>query len=215
MTDQITRALCGAAGGALCTALAWVWTQRLLAQRGHELSLTMTQKYFLGAGIILCGVAIGILTEGVVTGIYGLLLLCICVTAAVIDWNFRIIPNETVLALLLLTLVFGIPALLGIGGFPPFAPLQSLLGLLACFAVFLAPSVMGKKVGAGDVKFAAAMGFCLGLTNALVAVVAMGVLMLAWCVVQNRMPLLAMLKSNIPMGPFITAGLFATFLWAA
>ena len=67
MTDQITRALCGAAGGALCAALAWVWTQRLLAQRGHELSLTMTQKYFLGAGIILCGVAIGILTEGVVT----------------------------------------------------------------------------------------------------------------------------------------------------
>lgn len=58
MTDQITRALCGAAGGALCAALAWVWTQRLLAQRGHELSLTMTQKYFLGAGIIALAAAL-------------------------------------------------------------------------------------------------------------------------------------------------------------
>ena len=60
-------------------------------------------------------------------------------------------------------------------------------------------------------KLAAAMGFLLGFGNALLAIVVMGVLMLGYSMAQRKMPLLTFLKTDIPMGPFISAGMM--FAW--
>ena len=63
--------------------------------------------------------------------------------------------------------------------------------------------MLSKSVGAGDIKLAAAVGFCLGIMNLLVAIVIMGICVLVYTLVQNKLAISAMLQSMIPMGPFI------------
>ena len=126
---------------------------------------------------------------------------------AVSDWLCSIIPNPTVLTVLGLKIVLIAAALLHLPSAPSFDVLSALGGMAFCFLVFSAPSLMGKRIGAGDIKLAAAMGFLLGFGDSLLAIFFMGLLMLAYCVFQRKMPLLAFLKSNITMGPFIAAGM--------
>ena len=138
-------------------------------------------------------------------------LLTIGITVAVSDGLCRIIPNPTVLAVFSAALARIAASLLHLPGAPGFGLLSSLGGMVFCFAVFFAPGLMGKRVGAGDIKLAAAMGFLLGFGNALLAIVVMGVLMLGYSMAQRKMPLLTFLKTDIPMGPFISAGMM--FAW--
>ena len=91
---------------------------------------------------------------------------------------------------------------------------QALLGMLACFLVFSFPGILGKNVGAGDVKLAAAMGFLLGTYSSLLGIVIMGVMILGFSFMQNKMPVLQFVKTNIPMGPFITVGMMVAFVGA-
>ena len=130
--------------------------------------------------------------------------------SAVSGWLCRIIPNPTVLAIFALKLLLIAGALLNIPGAPSFGLLSSLGGMVFCFLVFSAPALMGKQVGAGDIKLAAAMGFLLGFGSSLLAVPFMGLLILGCSMVQRQMPLLAFLKTDIPMGPFIAAGMMIT-----
>lgn len=101
---------------------------------------------------------------------------------AVMDWRQRRVPNLLLLALLLPALA--VVALTG-AGLQGATWLTSLLGLVVGFAVTL-PGYAFSKLGAGDVKLAAVMGFVLGwpvvawmlLASALVlGVMAIGVLM--------------------------------------
>ena len=103
-------------------------------------------------------------------------------------------------------------ALLHIPGAPTFRVLSSLIGMVFCLLVFSAPGLMGKRVGAGDIKLAAAMGFLLELQTTLIAIVVMGVLMLGYSVFQRKMPLLVFLKTDIPMGPFLAAGMLLAWM---
>ena len=111
------------------------------------------------------------------------------------------IPNELVLAILILAAVFGFT------GAIVFNIWQSLLGMVVCFVIFFLPSLFGKQVGAGDIKLAAAMGFALGLTGGLYAVAGMGTLVLLYVLIDRRMPLPQRLKTMIPMGPFLAVSL--------
>lgn len=144
--------------------------------------------------------------------VYAFCLMGLAEVTAMMDLRHRIIPNGLVLALLGLRLAFGIPALLGAADFPAFRPGASLLGLAVGLVVFSLPGLFGKKVGAGDIKLAAAMGFCLGWQGALAAIVLMGLFVLGYSVLQRSMPVLRMLKSTIPMGPFLSAGMIVVFL---
>ena len=120
---------------------------------------------------------------------------------AVLDMKYRVIPNELVLALMALKLVFGAAGAVELNVW------SSLGGLAVCFVLFLLPLVFKKNVGAGDVKLAAAMGFCLGLRGSLVAVAIMGALVLIYAVLQTKTPLLSMMKEFVPMGPFIVVAM--------
>ena len=139
--------------------------------------------------------------------LYGLLLLLDCAVIAVIDARYRIIPNDLILALLGLTAVFGGFRLIS------FDLWSSVSGLAVCFVLFLLPSLFGKKIGAGDVKLAGAMGFCAGLMGSLYAVVIMGMLILAFTLVERRTPFVLAVKSFVPMGPFIAVALMAVQLF--
>ncbi len=136
--------------------------------------------------------------------IYMFIILIICELIAVIDLHHRIIPNKLLLIMLLSGLIFGVPSLFGVKGFPEFSVLYSVIGLITGFVIFTVPAFTGKNVGAGDIKLAATIGFCLGAIGLLYTIILMGICVLGYSVMQRRMPVLSMIHSMIPMGPFIS-----------
>ena len=207
----MVRILCGAALGLGCAFAALAWVRELFRKRELEYDLTHKAEWLTALAAAVLGGACAGVTAEIPAAVCGVLLLLVCVTVAVADWKHRIIPNPAVIAVFVLKLAFGIPALCGVPGFPEFKIWQSLIGLAVCTVLFLLPGLFGKKVGAGDVKLAAAAGFFLGIYGALLAVVIMGVSVLLFSIAQRRVPVLAFLRSFIPMGPFIAFGLFAAY----
>lgn len=180
----------------------------LLLLKMRSIPMDMAKKHF--AILLLCltltGGIIGWRAGVTFRGLYLFLILIAAACAFYIDAKHRIIPNELVLAILVITAIFGFT------GAIPFQIWQSLLGLAACFAIFFVPSLFGKNIGAGDVKFAAAMGFALGLMGSLYAIVGMGALVLIYTLIDSRLPLAQRLKTMIPMGPFLALALVAVLL---
>ncbi|PWM45988.1 MAG: hypothetical protein DBX47_02985 [Clostridiales bacterium] len=175
----------------------------LLRKRSLDASETKIEKILLP---ILMGIAGGLLGWSIGFGfnlIYDLLLLFICALIAVIDYNHRIIPNDLILAIIVLTLVFGLPRLV------EFNFWSALLGFSVCFVLFLIPAIFKKKIGAGDVKLAGAMGFCTGFMGSMYAIVIMGVLILFYSFLEKNTTFTLMMKSYIPMGPFIAIAIIS------
>jgi leader peptidase (prepilin peptidase)/N-methyltransferase len=124
--------------------------------------------------------------------------LSLCRLVTMFDLKYRIIPNKLVLPMLIAAFVSCLLGYTGAG------LLSSLEGLGVVGIIFLMPFLFGKKVGGGDMKLAAVIGFCAGLYDALLVVAIMGALILLYTVYANRNPLAA-LKQFVPMGPFVTA----------
>lgn len=139
--------------------------------------------------------------------IYSFLILIICEIIAVIDLHHRIIPNDLMLSMIIIKIIFSIPDILGVKGFPEVSILYSVIGLVAGFVIFAFPAVLSKSVGAGDIKLAATVGFCLGIIGLLYAIVLMGICVLAYAMIQSRMSIKMMLHDMIPMGPFIAVAM--------
>lgn len=203
MMQFVLPILLGTVLGAALSVPVWLLSAWLLRRRSIDSLLEPKYRLCLAVAMALFGGVIGWRTGVSFGGLYRLLLLAVSASVFVIDAKHRVIPNELVLAILVLAASFGFA-----GAFS-FQIWSSLLGLAACFVLFFVPSLFGKNVGAGDVKLAAAMGFALGLTGSLYAVVGMGVLVLAYLMLQVRVPMLERLKAVIPMGPFLALALVA------
>ncbi len=193
--------LYGAALGAALAVPVRLISALLLKRRGITAQMDRKHLLILIASLTLIGGVIGWRAGVSFRGMYLLLLLAVAACAFYIDAKHRIIPNELVLAILLLAAAFGLT------GSIPFQIWSSLLGLAACFVLFFVPSLFGQKIGAGDVKLAAAMGFALGLAGSLFAIACMGALVLAYVLLVGRAPMLERLKATIPMGPFLALSL--------
>lgn len=194
------------AGVAICALLALpvqFLTGFLLHQRGIDGQMPRRHFWILLSVLAVVGGVIGWRAGFTLRGAYLVLLLFVAACAFYIDARNRIIPNELVLAILVLAAAFGLT------GQIPFQIGSSLLGLAACFVLFFLPSVFGRSIGAGDVKLAAAMGFALGLTGSLYAIVGMGVLVLGYVLLSSNLHFSERLKQTIPMGPFLTVALVA------
>lgn len=205
--------LFGAASGAGCSCGALYWAYRMLQRRGRAERFSPFVQRILVAAAAICGGVIGLCTGGWLPAVFALALLTVCITVGISDWLCRIIPNPTVLAIFALKLLLMAGALLKIPGLPPLGILSSLGGMVFCFALFSVPGLFGKQVGAGDIKLAAAMGFLLGCSSALLAVAFMGLLVIGYSLFQRKMPLLAFLVTDIPMGPFIAAGMMIAYMF--
>lgn len=126
------------------------------------------------------------------------LTLSLCLLATRFDLQYRIIPNEIICCMLVCSPVF---CLMGFTG----ATLpSSLAGFFAAGALFLLPFLFGGKVGGGDVKLAACIGFCAGFSGAMTVLLLMGVLILLYSLV-SRGNILSAFRQFVPMGPFVTA----------
>ncbi len=195
--------LAGTAAGAALFFPTRALCAVLLKRRGRE----PQAKCGLNGILIGCMAAAGgLIAWGAGVSFRALYLFLLLAAAAGVSWTditCRLIPNELVLA------VIGLAALFGLTGATEFHIWSSLLGLAVCFAVFLAPALWKRSVGAGDVKLAAAAGFALGLAGSLYAMALMGGLILLFAMLERGAPITETLKKQIPMGPFLAAALVA------
>lgn len=202
--DQLWRhILIGAAAGAAAAAAARLLCSLLLGRRGLRAGMPNAHFFMLLGSLAAIGAVIGWRAGMTLRGLYLLLLLCVCAAVFYIDARHRIIPNELVLAILALAAGFGL------AGAIPFRLGSSLLGLAACFVIFFIPGMLGKRIGAGDVKLAAAMGFALGLVGSMYAVAGMGALVLCYILLPGQPRFSERLGQTIPMGPFLSLALVA------
>ena len=210
MMQVLLPVLCGAVLGAALAVPVRLLCALLLKQRGLATEMERNHFLILLFSLVLAGGLIGWRAGFTFRGLYLILILVVSACTFYVDAKNRVIPNELVLAILVLTAVFGFT------GAIPFQIWSSLLGFAACFVIFFLPGLFGRNVGAGDVKLAASMGFALGLTGSLYAIACMGLLVLAYVMVNTQVPLPQRLKEIIPMGPFLALALVVVLLvtWA-
>jgi Flp pilus assembly protein protease CpaA len=134
------------------------------------------------------------------------LVLSACLSLSVVDIIIRKIPNELILSLFIVAIIF-----IFINN--KFATINlNLMGLLIGFILFLLPSFIGKTIGMGDIKLSGAVGFCLGTYNYFLAIATMGALVipyLAYILISGK----GNLKTKIAYGPFMAAGLVIIMLY--
>lgn len=104
----------------------------------------------------------------------------IAISIGVVDLGIKKIPNLSVAALLAVRTVVIIYRLFK-GASASGLLLVSLIGLGGAFFLFQLPMLLGIPVGAGDVKFASAIGYCLGifgfLQSSLIMAAGLGILL--------------------------------------
>lgn len=135
----------------------------------------------------------------------------IAISIGAVDMDIKKIPNSSVLALLIVrtvSLVYQIAT---------GAPLKetlipSLIGLAAGFILYQLPMLIGIPIGTGDVKYSAAIGYCLGAFGYIQAALIMAVGLLVYLVylVATKK---GSLKTSVPMGPYLSLGAVVTVLF--
>lgn len=135
----------------------------------------------------------------------------IAIAIGVVDLDIKKIPNSSVLSLMIVRTLAIIWAIAN--GAPVKETLiPSLIGLAAGFILYQLPMLIGIPIGTGDVKYSAAIGYCLGAFGYLQAslIMAVGLLIfLAYLVVTKK----GSLKTSVPMGPYLSLGAVITVLF--
>lgn len=132
------------------------------------------------------------------------------ISIGVVDLGIKKIPNSSVLALLAVRTA-SIIYELATGVSVKEALLPSLIGLVAAFILYQIPRFFGIPIGTGDVKFASAIGYCLGVFGFLQSAIIMAaglLILLVWLTATKK----GSLKTKVPMGPFLSLGAVATVL---
>ncbi len=201
MLNTFLLILAGMAAGSALFFPAQFLCAFLLRQRGLDPAMERKQQWVLLGCMAAAGGLIAWRAGVSLRALYLMLVLLVAASVSYIDAKHRVIPNELVMAVIILSAVFGLTGVIS------FQIWSSLLGFIACFITFLVPCIWKQKIGAGDVKLAAAMGFALGFSGSLYAIVCMGGFVLLYLLIEQRLPVAERLKTMIPMGPFLAAAL--------
>lgn len=130
------------------------------------------------------------------------------VLIAIIDLQIRIIPNELVMVMLIIGLLFqvqlsGVKSLL--------SALLSMIVMIFLFAI--SAGIVGfGKVGAGDIKLSAAMGLALGFPHIITALIVMSIALFVYCIVGISTKRLTM-NSMFPLAPFMMSGMIVKLVY--
>ncbi len=136
-----------------------------------------------------------------------LALILIVMPAALIDLEYRIIPNR--ITALGAVLALGLGLALEPGG----EPARLIAGLAAGGLLLLAALAYPGGMGMGDVKLAGVMGLFLGAAVAPAILVALVAGVMLGAVVMARKGVHGGRKTAVPFGPFLALGaVFAAFL---
>ncbi|WP_414731975.1 prepilin peptidase [Acetobacterium carbinolicum] len=128
-----------------------------------------------------------------------MMLFSICIILSAVDISIKKIPNE----LVLMTIFVG--GAFVITGQPITSIGMNIFGLVIGFIIFLLPAMIGKGAGWGDVKYAAAVGFCLGVYGIISAIMIMTFFLMIYTIyliIRKK----GNLKSKVALGPFMASG---------
>lgn len=90
--------------------------------------------------------------------------------------------------------------------------MYSIVGLGLAYAVFVFPAICGLRVGRGDIKYSAVIGFMLGFYNYVEAMAVMaGVVFIYYAYLKVTKT--GNMKTAAPMAPFLSVGAFAALLF--
>lgn len=193
-----------ASGQALAAYAGWmIGLRRGEAKISVQLAASMTASLVNGLGWLAAWMAGPTALKAVDLG----LIVSAAVVLTLIDARIRVIPNELVAALLSLSAAMALMEN-GIAALP-----ERLVGFLVALTLFLvAMLIAGQgKVGGGDVKLAAVVGFAAGFPGVLVAVLIMALAAVATGatgIVLKKMGR----KTPMPFAGFLMAGLALTIL---
>ena len=207
----ITKFIAGAGIGLGIGNLAENLAGRLLAKRNIESEGPKYSWIPLAAAAAVCAAAALVIpTDWNLVYVY--INVFLLLTLSITDIRCRIIPNDIVLGIFAAKLIFSVPAMLGLNGFPQVDLKSSLIGMAGFFILYMLPALFGGAVGFGDVKLAAALGFTLGLGSSLICVCLMGLPFLAYIIVRRMLApcpaeakLGEILRTRLPMGPVFAA----------
>ncbi len=174
-----------------------------LLLRGHcrNCSARISPRYPLveGATALLCAGAV--LTHGSAAGIaLSVALILLLVPAALIDLEYRIIPNKLTGAGALLALG------LGTALDPAGEPTRLIAGAAAGGFLLIAALAYPGGMGMGDVKLAGVMGLFLGAAVAPAILIALLCGVLLGAAIVARKGARAGRKTAVPFGPFLALG---------
>lgn len=146
---------------------------------------------------VLCALNMDNFIISIVVGI----LITIGIIMAYIDIKIRIIPNELVLILMIVGIIFQLFY------YGPKALIGALISMIVMMVVFtsVAGFVGFGKVGAGDVKLAGAIGLALGYPLIITAVFIMSFVLLIFILAGMALKKIY-LSTMLPMAPFMITG---------
>jgi len=212
MKSLIIKILIGIAVGIACKVIGDQVEKFLLKRRGLEFKRGKKENILVFVLTAVFGALIVCRMESYMEMAYVFLLMILAQAITEADIHHRVIPNGTLLAIFALKILFGAPYLFEMEKFPKFVITDSLIGMFVSFVIFIIPAFMSKQVGAGDIKLAATMGFVLGFAGCMTAIIIMGFMVVAYSFLQKEMPLLVVVKTMIPMGPFLAIAMIIVLL---
>ncbi|NLT16968.1 MAG: hypothetical protein GXY11_05020 [Clostridiales bacterium] len=196
-------------GGALGEAARRV-SRRLIANRIGQLMEPPSLNGQWGslqwilAGALGCG-AIAFWCADPAKGVETAMIFLVLVSISAVDDSIRKIPNE----LLLMLLILKLGAVAASGSLAPLLP--ALAGMVVGAVVFIIPSKLGIFIGWGDIKMAAAAGFCLGVVGVLQAVLVMGAIIALYSLYLIITKSGGM-KTKVAIGPPLSLGMMVSLL---
>lgn len=135
----------------------------------------------------------------------------IAISIGIVDLDIKKIPNSSVLSLMIIRTAALIYAT-ATGAPLKQTVIPSLIGLAAGFILYQLPMLFGIPIGTGDVKYSAAIGYCLGAFGYLQAALIMAaglIVYLIYLIVTKK----GSLKTAVPMGPYLSLGVVVTVLF--
>ncbi len=165
--------------------------------------------WMLISGVLFA--AVFAITRDAAQRIEAIAYISVAISIGVVDLDIKKIPNSSVLALLIIrtaALIYAIAT-----GVPLKESLiPSLVGLAGGFILYQLPMYFGIPIGTGDVKYSAAIGYCLGAFGYLQSALIMAV-GLAFYLIYLVATKKGSLKTAVPMGPYLSLGVVVTVLF--
>ncbi len=180
-----------------------------------ELKIKKAQNHYIMPAWMLVSAILFFLVCWKYSDIYSrieyLLYICIVLDIAFVDYIVRKIPNELILSMFIIKIIFIIISIINSAGVKSVL-LPSVLGLVVGAVLFFIPSFFAKQIGAGDIKYCAAIGFCFGIYDYLQSMIIMAfalLVLLAYLMATKK----GNLKTLSAMGPYLSFGVIVTVIF--
>ncbi len=208
----LVKILIGIAYGLLLSVVCFPVSKKLILSRTEDpaeaaLLGNKLVKIFVYILSILSSVGIMLTATDAVQAVRSLLLLIPMFSIAVVDSLIRKIPNPLLLVMIVIQLIY--VAYVCITSHSIKLLEISLFGFFIGFVACTLPSLFRIPVGAGDIKYSAVIGLCIYMSGYIQAMLIMGIIVLVFLIglkIKKR----GGLKTQIPMGPFLSAGTVIT-----